>query len=164
MSSDGIILSEGDRNRVQLFSEASSGADGNLQINCRDDSAPVKTLYISGSSGNAYLRGTLAQCASDKKLKENIKKITYSLKKVKEIRGVEFDWKKGIKNFGQKGHDVGVIAQEVEKVLPEAVTTAPFNGDYLTVRYEKIVPLLVEAIKELSEKVEELESKISDSS
>jgi hypothetical protein len=57
-----------------------------------------------------------------------------------------------------EGHDVGVIAQEVEKVIPEIVTTRD-NG-YKAVKYEKIVPLLIEAIKELSNEVKELKSQI----
>jgi hypothetical protein len=57
-----------------------------------------------------------------------------------------------------EGHDVGVIAQEVEKVMPEIVTTRD-NG-YKAVKYEKIVPLLIEAIKELSNEVKELKSQI----
>ena len=107
------------------------------------------------TSGNLSVSAdVIAYASSDKRLKENVKKIKYSLKKVKEIRGVEFDWKKGIKNFEQKGHDVGVIAQEVEEVLPEVVQTR--DTGYKAVKYEKIVPLLIEAIKELKEEVEEL--------
>ena len=57
---------------------------------------------------------------------------------------------------GNEGHDVGVIAQEIEEVLPEVVTTRD-NG-YKAVKYEKIVPLLIEAIKEQQEQIEELKN------
>jgi hypothetical protein len=54
---------------------------------------------------------------------------------------------------------VGVSAQEVQAIMPEVVAPAPIDDKYLTVRYEKLVPLLIEAIKELSEKVKTLEAK-----
>ena len=55
-----------------------------------------------------------------------------------------------------EGHDIGVIAQEVAKVAPEIVTTRD-NG-YMAVKYEKLVPLLIEAIKELSEEIDKLKA------
>ena len=78
--------------------------------------------------------------------------------KVLKISGNTFDWKEGYENIHpHKGNDVGVIAQEIEQILPQIVTNRD-NG-YKAVQYEKIVPLLIEAIKELSAKVKELESK-----
>jgi hypothetical protein len=74
------------------------------------------------------------------------------------ISGNTYDWKEGFDNIHpHKGNDVGVIAQEVEKVLPQVVINRD-NG-YKAVDYEKIVPLLIEAIKELSAKVDRLENK-----
>ena len=101
----------------------------------------------------------VAYSTSDKRLKENITPITNALDKIKEINGVEFDWKEltveeKIHIHSNEGHDVGVIAQEIEKVLPEVVTTRD-NG-YKAVKYEKIVPLLIESIKELKAEIEEL--------
>ena len=70
-------------------------------------------------------------------------------------------------SFYPQTNDVGVLAQEIQRVLPEAITYAPFDRDefgnsksgkdYLTVKYEKIIPLLIEAIKELNKKIESLE-------
>jgi len=75
------------------------------------------------------------------------------------IGGYEFDWKTipGIQE-DNVGHDVGVIAQEIQKVLPELVTTRD-NG-YLAVKYEKIVALLIEAIKEQQKQIDEIKSKL----
>jgi hypothetical protein len=101
----------------------------------------------------------VAFSTSDENLKENIVKIENALDKVNSIGGYEFDWKEEHKiHHGFEGHDVGVIAQEIESVLPEVVTTK-FNG-FKGVKYEKIVPLLIEAIKELSAEVERLKKEI----
>ena len=94
---------------------------------------------------------------SDQRLKDNITPIDDPLAKVLSISGNTYDWNK---NSNKSGHDVGVIAQEIQSVLPEAVIERD-NG-YLAVDYHKIVPLLVEAIKELSHKVEVLEQKLQD--
>jgi hypothetical protein len=101
----------------------------------------------------------VAFSTSDERFKENITPIANALEKVKTLTGVEFDWRKETKDYhGYVGHDVGVIAQQVKAVLPEAVRTNA-NG-YLAVRYEKIIGLLIEANKELAARVEELESKL----
>ena len=93
-------------------------------------------------------------------MKTGITTVTGALDKVKQIRGVEFTRK----NNGQRG--AGVIAQELEKVLPQAIreTALPLQtGDettlYKTVEYDALHALLIEAIKELSNKIEKLEEK-----
>lgn len=105
----------------------------------------------------------VAYSTSDCRLKKYVKPIKNALDKIDKIRGVEFDWKvtdgkmeKEVHSF--EGHDVGVIAQEIEEVLPEVVTTR--DSGYKAVRYEKIVPLLIQGIKELKDEVEILKSKI----
>jgi len=94
---------------------------------------------------------------SDERLKDNINTIEQPLNKVISISGNTFDWNE---RSNKNGHDVGLIAQEIEQVLPEAVVTRD-NG-YLAVDYHKVIPLLVEAIKELSDKVDSLEQKLQD--
>jgi hypothetical protein len=101
----------------------------------------------------------VAFSTSDSRLKNNIKPIKNALEKVSQIGGYEFDWNNEIEIHGYEGHDVGVIAQEIEKVLPEVVTTRD-NG-YKAVKYEKLVALLIESNKELLKRIEVLESKIN---
>lgn len=116
----------------------------------------------SGTTGEIRATNNItAYYSSDIRLKENIKNIENSLDLLKQIRGVNFDWTEDFinKNGGEDGYfirknDVGVIAQEVQAVLPQVV--AKRSDDYLAVRYEKIIPLLIEAIKELSETIDEL--------
>jgi len=130
-------------------------------------------MELGATTGTLRVTGDLVAYASDGRLKTNIVKIDNALEKVKQISGVEYDWVDNIEEeydfHPNQKHEVGVIAQEVEKVLPEAVMTAPFNNPYtekcgedhnfLTVKYERIVPLLIESIKELTAKVEALENK-----
>ena len=95
--------------------------------------------------------------SSDERLKDNITPIKDPLAKVLSISGNSFDWND---QSSHNGRDIGVIAQEIEKVLPEIVTTRE-NG-FKAVQYEKITPLLIEAIKELSHKVDDLQQKLND--
>lgn len=119
------------------------------------------TLSMSGSyTGTFAVTGAItatgditAYYSSDERLKDNKKVIKNSLDKVHQMSGYEFDWND--KQDVHTGHDIGVIAQEVEKVLPEIVTTRD-NG-YKAVKYEKLVAVLIEAVKELSDKVKKLE-------
>ena len=107
---------------------------------------------ILDSSGNLNVTGDItAFFTSDQRLKDNITPIPNALNKVFSISGNTFNWNE---KSEKEGNDVGVVAQEILEVLPEAVTTRD-NG-YLAVRYEKLVPLLIEAIKELKVEINEL--------
>ena len=99
----------------------------------------------------------IAFSSSDITLKDNLKPIENALEKTNKLTGYEFDWDEK-KQSAYKGHDVGVVAQEVEQVLPEVVN--PRDDGTLGVNYEKIVPLLIESIKELTKQVEDLKSKL----
>ena len=95
---------------------------------------------------------------SDITLKENIKPIENALDKVEKLQGVTFDWKESDSILDIK-EDIGFIAQDVQKVLPELVRENE-NGK-LSLRHQGIVPILLEAIKELSDKVKALENGIT---
>jgi len=107
-------------------------------------------------SGNFFHSGAGATfCGGpDIAMKENVSTLEDPLAKVMQIRGTEYDWKEGNKSY--KGHDIGVIAQDVEKVLPEAVSTKPDGTK--GVHYNKLIPLLIEAVKDLSKQVDDLSS------
>jgi len=126
----------------------------------------------TGTNGEIVATGNITSWYSDERLKENIEIIPNALEKVMTLRGVTFNANEVAESFGyiNKDKQVGVIAGDVEKVLPEAVKPAPFDilknedgleisksGEYYkTVQYEKLVPLLIEAIKELNNQVNEL--------
>ena len=124
------------------------------------------TSYSTGTNGEIRATNEItAYFSSDANLKENIRLIENPVTLINQIRGVYFDWKDdyiesrgGEDGFFVRKADVGVIAQEVEKILPEIVATRD-NG-YKAVRYEKIVPLLIEAIKALSAEIDDIKKKI----
>lgn len=95
----------------------------------------------------------VAYYSSDSQFKDNVEQLEGALDKVKQIRGVRFDWND--KQDVHEGHDIGVIAQEVEAVLPELVHERDYNNSK-AVDYVKLTAVLIEAVKELSAKVEEL--------
>lgn len=97
----------------------------------------------------------IAFSTSDVSLKENIKTISSPLDKLNRISGYNFDWKPSEYDH-LKGSDVGVLAHEVEQIIPEAVTTRP-NG-IKAVNYTKVIPLLIESIKELKQQIIDLKN------
>lgn len=128
----------------------------------------------SGTTGEIRATNQITAFYSDERLKENIEIIPDALNKLKTLRGVTYTPNSIAESYGyRKENMVGVIAQEVEAVLPEAVKPAPFDilqlnegveisrsGQYYkTVQYEKLVPLLIQAVKELSEEVDRLKDK-----
>src|SRR6056300_1821570 len=111
------------------------------------------------SSGNAAVSGNVTAYSSDERLKTNITPIENPIEKVKQLSGVEFDWKDNVEELGftpRVKHETGVIAQNVQSVIPDATPNAPFNEEYLTVQHEKIIPVLIEAIKEQQKQIDEL--------
>lgn len=114
---------------------------------------------IGGSltvSGSIVSTGDItAYHTSDENLKDNIELIQQPIDKIKQIKGVSFDWNDKSEHTG---HDIGVIAQDIEKILPEIVATRD-NG-FKAVRYEKLVALLIEAVKDQQSQIDELKAKL----
>ena len=101
--------------------------------------------------------GNITAYYSDDRLKTKLGAIIGALAKVKSLNGFYYEANETAQALGYEAiREVGVSAQEVQAILPEIVAPAPISDKYLTVRYEKLIPLLVEAIKELSEEVERL--------
>jgi hypothetical protein len=114
---------------------------GNVRIGTAGTAVAAK-LQVGGD-----IRATgevVAYAASDKNLKDNIQKIESPLEIISKIGGYTFDWNKNQQTY--TGKDYGVIAQEIEEVMPELVITR--ESGYKAVNYEKIIPLLIESIKE----------------
>jgi hypothetical protein len=142
-----LYTSNNERLRIDL--------NGNVGINTASPGAGLR-LDVNG---NTRVTGTLtttgdinaggdvtAFTTSDQRLKNNITPITGALEKIDRISGVQYDWNTELQS-NRTGHDVGVLAQEIEAIIPEAVTTR--EDGYKAVNYEKIIPLLIQAIKEL---------------
>ena len=113
----------------------------------------------AGIGGDLNVGGDIiAYAGSDLRLKTDINPIADAVNKVKSLRGVTYEWNENSDYEGQL--DIGVIAQEVDALGLPGLIQERDNG-YLAVRYERLVPLLIEAIKELSDKVDSLEERLN---
>lgn len=132
----------------------------------------------TGTTGEIVAINNITAFYSDERLKENITIIPSALSKVLSLRGVTFNSNSVAEKYGylDKKEQIGVIAQDVEKVLPQIVVPAPFDigidedgnkysksgKNYKTVHYDKIVPLLIEAIKEQQQIIDNLQRRVKD--
>jgi hypothetical protein len=124
--------------------------------NGSNNGATSSNLTFDGT--NLSVGGDITAFASDERLKTNIEPLENALDKVLALNGFTYNFNETGQSLGFDGsiRYVGVSAQEVQKVLPEAIKPAPVDSNYITVQYEKIVPLLIEAIKELKQEINEL--------
>jgi hypothetical protein len=136
--------------------------DGTERVRFTSSQATFYTSIFVNGDVNAS--GDVVAGASDKRLKKNITLISSAVQKVKQLGGYEYDWDMeacDVAGFVPRvPHEHGLLAQEVREVMPDAVVAAPFNNDYLTVKYEKIVSLLVRAINEQQEMIDELKAEV----
>jgi Chaperone of endosialidase len=125
--------------------------------------SPQAPLHVQGA---VYATGDItAFYTSDANLKKNVTPIANALEKVRWLKGVHFEWDKdkiaGLEHVGPKpDKDIGLIAQDVEKVFPQAVTER--SDGYKAVDYTKLVPVLIEAVKELSYRINILEAEMEE--
>lgn len=131
--------------------------------------ANLSSLSVTGStaSGNLSVTGEITATGditaffSDERLKDRYENITYAVDKVKSLNGFYYEPNETAQKLGyEKKLHIGLSAQEVQAIIPEVIKPAPIDAKYLTVDYAKLVPLLVEAIKEQQAHIESLESKI----
>ena len=155
IASSDFIIKSAINNKDILFKGQDGGATITaLQLDMSEGGNAQFLKNISGSQIEAS-GDVIAFGSSDRNLKDNIQPIKNSLEKVDKIGGYTFVWND--KQDTYEGSDVGVIAQEIEEVLPEVVMTR--GSGYKAVKYEKIVPLLIESIKELKQEVDEIKQK-----
>ena len=164
-----------------------SGAGGYLNFGAsnadNDTTGPTAYMVLNagnGTSGNLAVTGNITATLeitayfSDLRLKDNIKVITNALDRVMSINGVTYnpnELAEQLTGESRTNLKVGVIAQEVEAVMPQVIKAAPFDitpeghsrsGDnYKTVQYDKLVPLLIQAIKEQQAKIDDLEARLT---
>lgn len=181
---DNVWLS-GNGRKIAFTTDGSTDDGGNVsifawgndfRINNWSGSALNDNFYVFGASRDAACAGNITAYYSDDRLKTKTGTIPDALAKVASLEGFTYVENETARSVGYANdrQQVGVSAQAVQAVLPEAVHLAPFDYDvaedgtitsksgenYLTVDYSRIVPLLIEAIKELNNKVENLEAEL----
>ena len=151
---------------------AASGIFGNIRIAPGSDDNEIDTttgnLILDSASGtvqvndNLSVSGTgtftgdvIAFSSSDLTMKENVSPIDNALDMISSLTGNTFDWKSNAGIWGLEGGDTGIIAQEVEKLKLPGVTKKRDDGT-IGVRYDRLIPVLIEAIKELKSEINEL--------
>jgi len=149
VSSTGAATGEGIAHTISIGQAVATSS--NVQFN----SVGVG-MAASATAGRIDASGDIvAFSSSDRNFKENITPIENPIEKIRKISGNTYDWKADLKDVhGYEGNDVGVIAQEIEEVLPQIVTTRE-NG-YKAVKYDKLVALLIEGIKEQQNQIDSL--------
>jgi hypothetical protein len=129
--------------------------DKDMIFGGNDGGSGITALTLDMSEAGAATFNNNVTAFSDERLKSDIETIEHGLDKVEQMRGVTY-----IRNDNEKGgQQVGVIAQEIEEILPQVVLTADDEMGTKSVDYGKITAVLIEAVKELSAKVKELENK-----
>ena len=155
----GNITLSGDLKLTGTISGNTTGYFDELYISGSEGGWHQITTGWSGASAPPYGGTEPAFIDSDERLKDGIYPIGDPINKLSQLQGVNFTWNDKSPKATQGTSDVGVIAQSVEKIMPEAIKTNP--DGYLSVYYYKLIPLLIETIKEQETRISDLEKRIN---
>lgn len=179
---EGAIYHNGDTNTYIQFHAADqwrvvTGGGERLEVNSsfvlaqNQMRAPIyydnanTAYYFDGNATGDSIRvaGNIVAYYSDERLKTKVGAIDSPVEKVKALSGFKYHANETAEKLGYSAEkvEVGVSAQEVEAVLPEVVRDAPIGQGYKTVQYERLVPLLIEAIKEQAGQIEALQAEVA---
>ena len=161
---DGTHATGDKPSRISFSTTAASASSSTERMTIKSDgkvgigtATPSEALHVVGEI--VATDDITAFFSSDRRLKKNIENIPDAVEKVQQINGVSYSWKdKEIDGYFKREKEIGVIAQDVEKVLPEIVATR--DDGYKAVRYDRLVALLIEAVKEQQEQIDELKAKL----
>jgi len=158
--SGGAALSLYNGGDLVLYNAANTGG----AVWYCDNDGEIRTNGNTYMGGSALVVGDVISNYSDDRLKTRINNIDNALEKVLTLNGFYYSPNKTAINIGAENNQlskIGVSAQEVQAVLPEADKPSPVGQGYLTVQYEKLIPLLIEAIKEQQEQINRLNDLIN---
>ena len=154
-------------------SQGPQGGAGSTPTGNNDTIGSLNVGSASGAAtGEIRASNNITGYYSDERMKKNIRVIVNCLEKIQYLSGIFYTQNKLAEQFGYNDYSrqVGLIAQQVQRILPEVVKLAPFDLDengnsksgenYLTVQYERLVPIIIEAIKEQQERIKLLLSKL----
>ena len=143
------------------------GNSSQTKVSFGGDALISGSAASTGSFGRIESAGVIAAnndviafASSDERLKDNIKIIENPIEKVEQLRGVEYQWNELQNTYASGSYDSGIIAQDVQKVLPQIVKER--SDGYLGVRQERLVGLLIEGIKDQQKQIDELKLQIKE--
>jgi hypothetical protein len=163
ISGDGIAI---DTDLMIIYPDINAGNRG-ITVNTTYDQTSSYVADFKGdfrTTGNIDATGDITAYASDIKLKTNLEVVKNSLQLIDQIEAYYFEWnKQKCEEVGftpNRDAEHGVIAQEIEKIMPDLVVNSAFSDEYKTVRYDRLTVLLLAAVKDLKKEIEDLKSKM----
>ncbi len=143
----------------------SSNGSASFEVGANLTSISVTGISAFGNTtvtGFITATGDITAFFSDDRLKDRYSNIPNAIEKVQSLNGFYYEPNITAQDLGyQKEMHVGISAQEVNAIMPEVVAPAPIDNKYLTVKYDRLIPLLIEAIKEQQTQIDELKSQLN---